>query len=94
MRLTSIVLALTSACAGFAIGHYRQRSILLPEIECAYHEGTNEGYRDGIADSQRIEEDDPRWDCHTMGNRICGDGDTGMYPSDHTTRSVTKSARK
>lgn len=19
-----------------------------------------------------IEEDDPRWDCHTMGNRICG----------------------
>ncbi|MCA1806259.1 MAG: hypothetical protein LC687_00040 [Actinobacteria bacterium] len=21
----------------------------------------------------RIEEDDPRWDCATMGNRICGD---------------------
>lgn len=20
----------------------------------------------------RITEDDPRWDCHTMGNRICG----------------------
>jgi hypothetical protein len=20
----------------------------------------------------RIEEDDPRWDCRTMGNRICG----------------------
>lgn len=23
--------------------------------------------------ADRIEEDDPRWDCTTMGNRICGD---------------------
>lgn len=23
--------------------------------------------------TSRIEEDDPRWDCHTMGNRICGE---------------------
>lgn len=22
----------------------------------------------------RIEEDDPRWDCRTMGNRTCGEG--------------------
>lgn len=22
--------------------------------------------------TSRITEDDPRWDCHTMGNRICG----------------------
>jgi hypothetical protein len=22
--------------------------------------------------AERIEEDDPRWDCTTMGNRICG----------------------
>jgi len=21
---------------------------------------------------QRVEEDDPRWDCRTMGNRVCG----------------------
>lgn len=21
---------------------------------------------------ERIEEDDPRWDCATMGNRVCG----------------------
>lgn len=21
-----------------------------------------------------IEEDDPRWNCHTMGNRVCGSG--------------------
>ena len=24
------------------------------------------------AQGDRIEEDDPRWDCHTMGNRRCG----------------------
>jgi len=23
--------------------------------------------------ADRIEEDDPRWDCRTMGNRVCGD---------------------
>ena len=22
--------------------------------------------------ADHIEEDDPRWDCHTMGNKICG----------------------
>jgi len=22
--------------------------------------------------SQRIQEDDPAWNCHTMGNRVCG----------------------
>lgn len=22
----------------------------------------------------KIQEDDPGWDCHTMGNRICGPG--------------------
>jgi hypothetical protein len=22
--------------------------------------------------TERIEEDDPRWDCETMGNRVCG----------------------
>lgn len=25
-----------------------------------------------LTPSPVIEEDDPRWDCHTMGNRICG----------------------
>ena len=25
-----------------------------------------------LRDQPRIEEDDPRWDCATMGNRICG----------------------
>ena len=23
--------------------------------------------------ADRIEEDDPRWDCRTMGNRVCGE---------------------
>ena len=23
--------------------------------------------------ASKITEDDPRWDCHTMGNRVCGD---------------------
>ena len=23
--------------------------------------------------ADRIEEDDPRWDCHTMGNHVCGE---------------------
>ncbi len=26
---------------------------------------------------QRITEDDPRWDCRTMGNKICGPGERG-----------------
>lgn len=25
-------------------------------------------------DGQRIEEDDPRWNCKTMGNHVCGKG--------------------
>jgi hypothetical protein len=28
-----------------------------------------------------IQEDDPRWDCRTMGNRICGEGNSeGVAP--------------
>ncbi|WKW85546.1 membrane protein [Rhodococcus phage Reynauld] len=27
---------------------------------------------------KRIEEDDPRWNCHTDGNRICGENIDGM----------------
>ena len=33
---------------------------------------------------RNIQEDDPRWDCATMGNRICGDTEIGnalvIYP--------------
>ena len=27
---------------------------------------------DTLPTGEHIEEDDPRWDCHTMGNHICG----------------------
>jgi hypothetical protein len=30
------------------------------------------GVKDYVSRTQTIHEDDPRWDCHTMGNRICG----------------------
>jgi len=26
------------------------------------------------APSVRVEEDEPGWDCRTMGNRVCGEG--------------------
>ena len=30
---------------------------------------------DGVTPvTQVLQEDDPGWDCHTMGNRICGPG--------------------
>lgn len=60
---------------GFTIGalsveviNQREKTALAIQAECAYHTGYDEGYRD------HIEEDDPRWDCHTMGNKICGKG--------------------
>lgn len=32
-------------------------------------------FTDFSTDSQvTVEEDDPRWDCHTMGNGVCGRG--------------------
>lgn len=30
------------------------------------------GDRDHVGEAGRIQEDDPRWDCHTMGNLVCG----------------------
>ena len=46
-------LALATFVAGHEIARQRERASLLPRIECAYHEGTNEGYREGIADARR-----------------------------------------
>ena len=31
------------------------------------------------APQERIEEDDPRWDCRTMGNKICGPTNAAAY---------------
>ena len=36
-----------------------------------------------VAPVEVIQEDDPRWDCHTMGNHICGNEATvAVKPSD------------
>jgi hypothetical protein len=45
----------------------------LPPVElgvaCALNaDNTLTCFKDGI----RVEEDSPWWDCHTMGNRVCG----------------------
>lgn len=44
----------------------QEASDLRVDIEINYQDG----YRHGR--SERIQEDDPRWDCQTMGNRVCG----------------------
>ena len=31
----------------------------------------------GVEVGSFVEEDDPRWDCHTMGNRVCGPQELG-----------------
>lgn len=37
------------------------------EVECGLTDAHG-----NILRGERITEDDPRWDCHTMGNKICG----------------------
>lgn len=40
--------------------------------------------RDELTASATIEEDDPRWDCRTMGNLECGPGNAqGVAPGDY-----------
>lgn len=43
-----------------------------------WHEGYDTGYRDAMHEpymqhTGHIEEDEPGWDCETMGNQICGE---------------------
>lgn len=35
---------------------------------------TGSSWSDVRDPGERIEEDDPRWDCRTMGNKVCGPG--------------------
>lgn len=42
-----------------------------------------------VTRSATITEDDPRWDCHTMGNRVCGTGARPPLPSDAPTGMAT-----
>lgn len=118
-HMATILIAFTTWTVGVSVATYRERAIANKAItdyavkaECAYHEGSDEGYRNGLAEGRRdrarlmvrdnsdgsqeitIEEDDPAWDCHTMGNRVCGASDTGVDTKDHTTQRVTKTARK
>jgi hypothetical protein len=41
-----------------------------------YWTGYGDGYSNGQKDTTTCQEDDPCWDCHTMGNHICGDPTT------------------
>ncbi|GHF32970.1 hypothetical protein GCM10010218_12550 [Streptomyces mashuensis] len=45
------------------------------EIVTAFNDGFTDGRADALGDDNRdgrIDEGESGWDCHTMGNRICG----------------------
>ncbi|GHG80702.1 hypothetical protein [Streptomyces griseocarneus] len=45
------------------------------EIVTAFNDGFTDGRADALGDDNRngrIDEDESGWDCHTMGNRVCG----------------------
>jgi len=70
--LAHILLCAVLGTAGYAVGMYRTQSQLLPRLECMYHTGYDEGFRDAAAQPLHAEEDEPGWDCRTMGNHKCG----------------------
>lgn len=100
-HLGVITLCFATWTAGVTIATYRERSALLPEIERAYLDGLRdaggavESCRDRpdlCSDTPpiaRIQEDDPAWDCTTMGNRKCGDDSHPRIP-DTTRRSASR----
>jgi hypothetical protein len=46
-----------------------------------------------IVTAEPIQEDDPAWNCHTMGNRVCGpDNATGVTPGCYNDRGVLVAA--
>lgn len=99
-NLGVITLCFATWTAGVTIATYRERATWLPEIERAYLDGLRdaggavESCRDrpdlcSDVTPERIHEDDPRWDCRTMGNGICGDKDTSRIPNT-TRRSASR----
>ena len=45
--------------------------------------------------SQKITEDDPRWDCRTMGNKVCGpDAEKPVYYCNAPTKKGTPCRRR
>jgi hypothetical protein len=79
-KKTGALLLVTGILAGSQGAHWEDRNRLNARTEkvCAY--GHNPATKDDLfcwvelrpAGSPRIEEDDPRWDCNTMGNHVCG----------------------
>lgn len=67
-------------------------SITVPRLIAAYAAGIAAATLIGIPAAghsapapamPQIEEDDPRWDCRTMGNRVCGEDDI-VYQARYT----------
>lgn len=54
----SIVVIAVGMTGGFILG--------------AYHPDADPGFQHTTTSTTRCVEDDPCWDCHTMGNLICG----------------------
>jgi len=71
----SVVLAAIGI--GFEVLEPEGRTVMVPHVaDTLLYDPA--GYKDTESigstalDAVRVEEDDPRWDCRTMGNRICG----------------------
>jgi len=75
MLWLSVVLAAIGI--GFEILEPEGRAVMVPHVadtllyDPAGYEDT-ESIGSTALDAVRVEEDEPQWDCRTMGNRICG----------------------
>lgn len=79
-----LFVAFTLGAMCVELKNQREISDLILEVktEHTYHTGYDEGYNDAeylhtertitVFEPEVIQEDDPRWDCLTMGNKICG----------------------
>ena len=72
-HIGTILIAFTTWTAGITIATYRERIA----TECAYHEGTNEGYRNGFAEGKR-----DRAPLGCVRIRKLGDGVEEIVPSE------------
>lgn len=90
MKPLMFFMGLTIGALAVEVVNQREKTDLALKAECAYHEGESAGYNTGkyeklivkvrnLPDGAQeivpsIMEDDPRWDCKTMGNKFCGKG--------------------
>lgn len=71
--LASLAAAFTIGALACQVHNDRTIAHLNREIDAAYHDGERDAWATIRAETtQRVMEDDPRWDCKTMGNKICG----------------------